>query len=67
MKPCPFCGEIDKHPLITNLKKQNTYVYSHFCSCPELKVVITVYGDTESEVVRRWNGRAEDGKEHITE
>lgn len=68
LRKCPFCGS--KHDnwrtWFSDISKDGPRVcLYHYCeSDPEvLGTVITVYGATEEECVKRWNGN---GKKHTS-
>ncbi len=64
LKPCPFCGE-ELSPLKSSLSicklNDETYALTHFCKGYRrndgLGVSVLVYGDSEEEVIDRWNRR----------
>lgn len=62
LRKCPFCGS--KHDrfgtFISNIKTdnpRNAVALYHYCNPDptELGTVITVYGATEQECIKRWN------------
>lgn len=71
MRNCPFCNEeiqVD-HPLygIKHNDERDTYSLHHFCHplSEELEVCVSVYGKTEEEVIKRWNGDEEQTSESL--
>ena len=54
LKPCPFCGKSAK---IFNKSEEN---YNYYCKCinPQCYIITWVSGDTEEEVIAKWNTRA---------
>lgn len=67
MKPCPFCGAKAeaRYPFLGPIHNGKTFVFDHHCAQDNgLTICIQVYGKTEDEVIKRWNGRCEDGKKY---
>lgn len=60
MRNCPFCGNevSDGFPYLMYVNTINQWNYHH--ACPhigaEVEVVVTIYGDSEEEVIEKWNG-----------
>lgn len=63
MRKCPFCGAEVKstYPDLSYIFGRDLWNFSHHCSKnnPGLSVVVSVYGSTVEEVLRRWNGHDE--------
>ena len=61
MKNCPFCGKHVKaeYPYMSCLGGKYGWNFNHHCDhAPgKLGVCIDVWGDTEEEVIERWNNR----------
>ena len=59
MRKCPFCNkEVSfEHPHISQLN-DNSWVFYHYCGLEtgKLNTVITIYGDTEEEIIAKWDG-----------
>ena len=63
LKPCPFCGEVIT-PLKSSLSicklNDGTFALNHFCESKrkcDVGVAISIYGDSEDEVIESWNRR----------
>jgi hypothetical protein len=60
MRKCPFCGEevIFRDPYISQFGDDGTWNFNHYCKHKpnKLGVVITIYGDSEEEVISKWEG-----------
>jgi hypothetical protein len=60
MRKCPFCNKEIKFvdPWLFQFSDDKTWSFSH--SCPhrdgKIGVVISIYGDTEEEVIAKWDG-----------
>ena len=62
MRNCPFCKQkIDDVPRYNTILR--LWILSHYCDGVNA-VTIDVYGETEQEVIDKWNGEYE---EHIAE
>lgn len=63
LKSCPFCKDevAQGFPYLFEMS-DGEWVYSHCCKHPvgKLSVTIDVYGNTEQEVIDKWNGVYED-------
>lgn len=59
LKPCPFCGRKDVY--ISPFDGDNgerAWNLSHYCPHDDgLNIVINVYGNSEEEVIEKWNKR----------
>lgn len=59
MRNCPFCGKevSDGFPSLMYVNTINQWNYHHACPhIGEVEVVVTIYGDSEEEVIEKWNG-----------
>ena len=64
MKKCPFCGAEVKaeYPYLCFIEADGLWSLFHHCDLdvPEPTVCLHVYGNTEDEVIKRWNRGAGD-------
>ena len=62
LKPCPFCGKNNVYIRNYDLKN-NRWSLDHFCDRDKndnLTIVIYVYGNSNEEVIEKWNKRIGD-------
>jgi hypothetical protein len=61
LKKCPFCGKNDKDCRYSTyiMPVGDRYVLSHTCNLnrDDEYTFISIYGDTEKEVINKWNKR----------
>lgn len=64
LRECPFCNK-DVNPRAEEFKyiygvHYNKilckWIFSHECNIKPIDVSIVVYGDSEEEVIKKWNG-----------
>jgi Lar family restriction alleviation protein len=61
LKPCPFCGEIPKIEIFTDMFERKKYgIECHGSDC-EINPMTAWYAD-ENDAIEAWNRRAEDDK-----
>jgi hypothetical protein len=70
MRNCPYCGEdVGTDILGVHYNEQlGKWLFNHFCDHKggDIAVSVTVYGNTEQEVIDKWNG-VQHEQEHPTE
>ena len=59
MRKCPFCGKEVRfeYPYLTQLGDDG-FDFFHSCSntADKLNVVVSIYGDSEEEIIAKWEG-----------
>ena len=62
LKPCPFCGEIQKIIEHCDFKGKKTYYINHICGIGRSTSAGTAMFEIKEEVIAAWNKRIPEGR-----